>query len=206
MTSDVEGTISEDREVRPGTGWSAIVPGGSVLRIVDLEGRQAVDFLCYDAADHTERYNAADSMKVAGTILLTTGHRLLSDMSRALFTIVADTYGRHDTIGGCCSAESNLLRYGEPGEANCRDTFVAELAKHGLSKRDVTTNLNFFMNVPVRENGEMYLAEGYSQPGDYVELRAERDVLAVISNCAQIHNPVNGFNPTPIRVIVYRPS
>ena len=154
--SEVNGTVAEDTVVSPGTGWSAVVPEGSLLRIVDLEGRQAVDFLCYDAADPTERYNASDTMKIAGTILLTTGHRILSDRSRPLFTIVEDTYGRHDTIGGCCSADSNVLRYNEPGEANCRDTFVAD-AKQGLSKRDMATNLNFFMNVPVRENGEMYL-------------------------------------------------
>lgn len=145
-------------------------------------------------------------MKVAGTILLTTGHRILSDMGRALFTIGEDTHGRHDTIGGCCSAESNILRYGEPGDANCRDTFVAELAKHGLEKRDITTNLNFFMNVPVLPSGEIYMAEGSSKPGDYIELRAERDVLAVIPNCAQVHNPVNGYDPTPIQVIVYQPA
>jgi len=202
--AEVAGDVLEDVVVQPGTGWSMVVPEQTTLRIVDLEGKQAVDFLCYAAADPSERYNACDSMKVAGTIQLTTGCRLLSDMGRALFTVGEDTYGKHDTIGGCCSAESNLLRYGEPGDANCRDTFVSELGKHGLGKKDITTNLNFFMNVPVHEDGRMYMAEGFSQPGDYVELHAERDVLAVISNCAQVHNPVNGYNPTPIRVVVYR--
>ena len=202
---DPSGTVLEDVIIAPGAGWSRVVPKDALLRIVDLEGKQAVDFLCYDAADPSERYNACDTMKLAGTIFLTTGHHLYSDMDRPLFTIVDDTCGRHDTIGGCCSAESNLLRYGEPGAANCRDTFLRQLARHGLGKKDITTNLNFFMNVPVREDGEMHLDEGYSKPGDYVELRAGRDVLAVISNCAQVHNPVNGYNPTPVRVLVYEP-
>ena len=192
----------EDTVVPAGTGWARILARGQRLRIVDLEGRQAVDFLCYNAANPEERYNAADTMKYAGTIFLTTGHGIYSDMGRKLFTIVGDTCGRHDTIGGCCSVESNMARYGKPGPANCRDTFVAMLGKFGLGKKDVVANLNFFMNVPVEPDGRMALVEGLSKPGDHVELRAEMDVLAVISNCAQLYNPVNGFNPTPIRVVV----
>jgi uncharacterized protein len=191
--------------VAPGEGWARVVRAGERLRIIDLEGKQAVDFLCYDAANPEERYNAADTMKYAGTIFLTAGHGIYSDMGRRMFTIVGDTCGRHDTIGGCCSAESNLLRYGERGSANCRDTFLRALAPFGLGKKDIVTNLNFFMNVPVERDGRMALAEGFSKPGDYVELEAGMDVLAVISNCAQTRNPVNGFNPTPIRVIVSAP-
>ena len=179
-----------------------MVHRGQRLRIVDVEGKQAVDFLCYNAANPEERYNAADTMKYAGTIFLTTGHGIYSDMGRRLFTIVTDTCGRHDTIGGCCSVESNMVRYGKPGPANCRDTFVTMLSKFGLGKKDVVANLNFFMNVPVEPDGRMALVEGLSKPGDHVELEAAMDALAVISNCAQLYNPVNGFNPTPIRVIV----
>ncbi|MBI1734121.1 MAG: DUF1989 domain-containing protein [Candidatus Rokubacteria bacterium] len=195
-------TILEDTVVPPGTGWARVVTRGQRLRIVDLEGKQAVDFLCYNAAQPEERYNAADTMKYAGTIFLTTGHGIYSDRGRRLFTIVGDTCGRHDTIGGCCSAESNMLRYGKPGPANCRDTFVATLARFGLGRKDVVANLNFFMNVPVEPDGRMALVEGLSKPGDHVELEAEMEVLAVISNCAQLYNPVNGFTPTPIRVVV----
>ena len=194
--------ILEDTTVKPGGDWARVLRAGERLRIIDLEGKQAVDFLCYNAANPEERYNAADTMKYAGTIFLTTGHGIYSDMGRKLFTIVADTCGRHDTIGGCCSAESNRKRYDKTGPANCRDTFVRALSRFGLGRKDVVTNINWFMNVPVEPDGRMYLAEGVSKPGDYVELEAEMDVLAVISNCHQLYNPVNGYNPTPIRVLV----
>ena len=201
----IAGTVREDTTVKPGEDWTRVVRRGERLRIVDLEGKQAVDFLCYNAANPEERYNAADTMKYAGTIFLTTGHAIYSDLARKLFTVVADTCGRHDTIGGCCSAESNMIRYGKTGPANCRDTFLRALAKHGLGRKDIVANLNFFMNVPVETDGRMTLAEGHSKPGDYIELEAEMDVLAVISNCHQLYNPVNGFNPTPIRALVSAP-
>jgi urea carboxylase-associated protein 1 len=174
-----------------------------VLRIIDLEGRQAVDFLCYAAADPSERYNAADTVKLAKTIFLTTGHGLYSDMGRRLFTIVADTCGRHDTIGGCCSAESNRLRYGVEGTPNCRDNFLRALARFGLGKKDIVANVNWFMNVPVAADGGTAIIDGLSRPGDYVDLRAELEVLAVVSNCPQIYNPCNGGRPTPIRLVVF---
>ena len=176
-----------------------------MLRIVDLEGKQAVDFLCYDARNPEERYNAADTMKYAGTIFLTKGHSLYSDMGRPLFTIVEDTCGRHDTIGGCCSAESNWVRYGVKDTPNCRENFLRALAQFGLGKKDIVANVNFFMYVPVGENGEMDMGPSISKPGDYVDLRAESDVLAVISNCPQINNPVNDYNPTPVSVKVWSP-
>jgi uncharacterized protein len=204
-TPAMAGIVLEDATVKPGGDWTRVVHRDERLRIVDLEGKQAVDFLCYNAPNPEERYNAADTMKYAGTIFLTTGHAIYSDLGRKLFTVAADTFGRHDKIGGCCSAESNMLRYGKTGPANCRDTFLRALAKHGLGRKDIVANLNFFMNVPVETDGRMALAEGYSKPGDYIELVAEMDVLAVISNCHQLYNPVNGYNPTPIRVLVAQP-
>jgi len=196
------GKIIEDRIIPPDGHWGRVLRHGQILRIIDLEGKQAVDFLCYNAEDPTERYNAPDTMKYAGTIFLTEGHGIYSDMGRRLFTIVEDTCGRHDTIGGCCSAESNELRYGVKDTPNCRQNFLRALAPFGLGKKDIVANLNWFMNVPVGLDGAMAIAEGLSKPGDYVDLRAEMDVLAVISNCPQTRNPCNGFNPTPIRVIV----
>jgi urea carboxylase-associated protein 1 len=142
-------------------------------------------------------------MKYAGTIFVTTGHGLYSDLGRRLFTIVADTCGRHDTIGGCCSAESNRLRYGVEGTPNCRDGFLRALARVGLGKKDIVANLNFFMNVPVAPDGSMAIADGRSRPGDHVDLRAEMDVLVAVSNCPQIYNPCNGGRPTPIRLVTY---
>ena len=197
------GRVVEDRTVPAGGEWSGRVAAGQVLRLVDLEGQQAVDFLCYAAADPSERYNAADTLKLAGTLFLTTGHGLYSDMGRRLFTIVADTCGRHDTLGGCCSAESNRLRYGVEGTPNCRDNFLRALARLGLGKKDIVANVNFFMNLPVRPDGALAIVEGRSRPGDRVDLRAETDVLVALSNCPQIYNPASGGRPTPIRLVIY---
>jgi urea carboxylase-associated protein 1 len=198
--------IIDDRVIPPGETWASVVSAGQVLRIVDLEGKQAVDFLCYNAANREERYNAADTMKYAGTIFLTRGHGIYSDMGRRLFTIVEDTCGRHDTIGGCCSAASNELRYGVTDTPSCRESFLRALAPFGLGRRDIVANINWFMNVPVGPDGAMGIVEGLSRPGDHVDLRAEIDTLAVISNCPQTRNPCNGFTPTPIRVIVRPPG
>jgi urea carboxylase-associated protein 1 len=203
---EVPGRVVDDRVVPAGGEWSSVVPAGHVLRIVDLEGRQAVDFLCYSAADPSERYNAADTMKYAGTVFLTTGHGLYSGLGRQLFTIVADTCGRHDTIGGCCSAESNRLRYGVENTPNCRDNFLKALVRFGLGRKDIVANVNWFMNVPVEADGRMGIVDGWSKAGDYVDLRAETDVLVAISNCPQIYNPCNGGRPTPIGLVTYEPA
>ena len=205
QAAQVPGRVIQDVTLQPAEHWAQVVPQGSRVRIIDLEGKQAVDFLAYNAHDPSERYNAADTMKYAGTIFLTKGHGIYSDMGHALFTIVEDTCGRHDTIGGCCSAESNELRYHVPSTPNCRDTFLRGLAEHGLGKKDIVANLNFFMNVPVEHDGNMALVEGFSNPGDLIELQAEMDVLAVVSNCPQTRNPVNAFTPTPIRIILWQP-
>jgi urea carboxylase-associated protein 1 len=202
----VAGRVVEDRVVAAGEPWARVLKPGQILRIVDLEGRQAVDFLCYNAANPEERYNAADTMKYAKTIFLTRGHGIYSDLGRRLLTIVEDTCGRHDTIGGCCSAESNELRYGVKDTPSCRANFLRALAPFGLGRKDVVANLNFFMNVPVEPDGAMAIVDGTSKPGDYVDLRAEMDVLAVVSNCPQTRNPCNGFNPTPIQLIVTEPG
>ncbi|MBI3708440.1 MAG: DUF1989 domain-containing protein [Proteobacteria bacterium] len=203
---NVHGDVLFDQVVPPGTPWSRVIARGDVLRVVDLEGCQAVDFLCYNAADPQERYNAADTMKIQGSVYLTKGTALYSDMGNKLFTVIADTVGYHDTIGGCCSAESNFVRYGVRGTPNCRDNFLRALAPFGLGKKDVVANINFFMYVPVKADGGMAIVDGRSKPGDYVDLRAEIDVIAALSNCPQIHNPCNAYRPTPIRVMVWRPE
>jgi uncharacterized protein len=176
-----------------------------VLRLVDLEGKQAVDFLCYNAADYEDRYAAADTMKINGNIFIREGTVLYSVNCNPMFTVVADTCGFHDTIGGCCSSALNRRRYGKPDDPNCRRNFLEQLARYGMGPRDMIANLNFFMYVPVGADGAMDMGPSISKPGDYVDLRAEMDVLAVISNCPQMNNPVNDFNPTPVRAIVYQP-
>jgi urea carboxylase-associated protein 1 len=193
--------------VDSGCGFSRVIASGSVVRIVDLEGNQAVDTLFFSAADPSERYSASATIVAQNNLYLTTGTRLMSSEGRALLTIVADTCGRHDTLGGACAAESNQVRYALEKRFmhNCRDSFLLELAEHRphMNKRDITSNINFFMNVPVTEQGGLTFADGISAPGRYVELRAELDVLLLISNCPQLNNPCNAFNPTPIEVLVF---
>jgi urea carboxylase-associated protein 1 len=196
-----------DAVVESGLGFSRVIQKGQFFRIVDLEGNQAVDTLFYSAEDSAERYSAVDTIREQGNIYLTTGTRLLSTERRALLTIVADTCGRHDTLGGACAAESNQVRYAieKRHMHNCRDTFLLEIACHDvpIEKRDITANINFFMNVPVTPEGGLTFEDGVSGPGRYVEMRAEMDVRVLISNCPQLNNPCNGYDPTPIRVLIW---
>ena len=182
--------------------WGGTVMRGQRLRIIDSEGCQAVDFLCYNLQDREERYSAPNTIKAAGTISLTAGHILYSDLARPIFKIVEDSYGSHDTIGGCCSAPSNLMLYGVADCPGCRENFLAALAKFDMGRRDVVPNVNFFMRVPVERGGTATIARGDSPPGSYVELAAAMDVIVAISNCPQINNPANDYNPTPIRVVI----
>jgi urea carboxylase-associated protein 1 len=200
----VLGPVLEDKVIAPGAFYSGPVLKDEHLRIIDLEGRQAVDFLCYDLHDTKNRYNAGNTLKLNRSIYISKGVKLYSDRADVLMTLVEDTVGFHDTIGGCCSAHSNYRRYGVKNTPNCYDTFVAAIEPYGMDSRDIPANLNFFMYVPVREDGSSEILEGRSVPGDYVDLQAERDVLVAISNCAQIFNPCNGWNPTPVRLIRWR--
>jgi uncharacterized protein len=203
----IAGDIVRDVVVPARGSWSGVLKKGQMMRIVDLEGKQAVDFLCYNAHNYEDRYAAADTMKINQRgIFLSTGTVLYSVGLTPLFTIVVDTCGKHDTIGGCCSAALNTFRYGVGYQHNCRDNFLAELKKYGMGPKDIPANVNFFMYVPVGENGEMDMGPSISKPGDYVDLRADSDVLAVISNCPQMNNPVNDYNPTPIRICIWNPQ
>jgi len=194
-----------DEIVPAGKPWGYAVRQGEILRLVDLEGQQAVDFLCFDTVDPTDRYNAPNTIKVQGNIYISNGTVLYSDRGAALFTIIADTCGRHDTIYGCCSEANNFLRHGVRDTPSCYANFLEILAGFELDERSIVSNVNFFMSVPVLPDGSAGVADGGSQPGSYVELRAERNVLAVLSNCPQTHNPCDGYNPTPIQAVIYRP-
>jgi urea carboxylase-associated protein 1 len=194
-----------DEVVPAGEPWIAIVRRGETLRIVDLEGNQAVDTLFYNAADTAEHYDAQNTIQAQRKIYLTTGSVLLSNRGRPMLRIDDDTCGRHDTLGGACSAESNTVRYAleKRHMHSCRDSFLLALAHHdaGMTKRDLPSNINFFMNVPVTSSGELTFADGISAAGRHVELAALMDVLVLISNCPQLNNPCNAYNPTPIRVM-----
>ena len=203
--SAFSGEMLLDEVVAPGRPWGRRIAKGDMLRLIDLEGRQAVDFLCYDAEDPTDLYCAANTIKVQGKLFVETGTVLYSDLGKALFTVAADTCGRHDTIYGCCSEPNNFLRYGVRGTHSCFANFVEILAKFGLDRSYIVSNVNFFMSVPVAPDGAAVNVTGRSKPGDHVDLRAERDVLVVLSNCPQMLNPCNGYNPTPIRALIWRP-
>ncbi len=198
--------ILEDTIVPAGAPWGRKVAAGEHLRFIDLEGKQAIDLLCYNAADPLDRYNAANTMKLNGTLFIEKGSGLWSLRANKMMTVVDDTCGHHDTIGGCCSAEINELRYHQKDTPNCQENFRKALEKFSLSERDIAANVNLFMHVPVSESGEMAIVEGLSKPGDHVDLRAEMGLIVVISNCPQVNNPACGYNPTPIRVIAYRPG
>jgi len=198
------GPVTLDQVVAARAPWDAIVRKGQTLRIVDLEGNQAVDFLMYALTDDAERYSAQDTMAAQGNIFLRTGSVLLSNEGRAMATVTGTSVAYHDTIGGACSCESNTLRYGHHTKSQhaCVENFLQANARHGRGKRDMVSNINWFMNVPVEADGALGIVDGISAPGLYVDLRAEMDLVAIVSNCPQINNPCNGFNPTPVRMII----
>lgn len=200
----IKGTIVHDEVVPARAPWLFRVYAGQRLRIVDLEGNQAVDFLIYSADDDAERYSAQDTIAAQGNLFLREGAVLLSNEGRPMMTIVGTSVAYHDTIGGACSCESNTLRYGHHTKAQhaCVDNFLDANVRVGRGKRDMVSNINFFMNVPVEADGALGIVDGISAPGLTVDLRAEMDVDVVVSNCPQINNPCNGFNPTPVRMIV----
>lgn len=198
--------IVNDDMVPARAPWSAVVRAGDRLQIIDLHGNQAVDCLLYDAADHTRRYSAQATVAAQRNIFLSTGSVLRAADGTALMTVVADDVGNHDTVGGACSQESNTLRYGRhtAHQHACVENFLTEGAKHGLGKRDLVSNINWFMNVPVEADGMLGIVDGISAPGKSLTLRAETDTLVLVSNCPQINNPCNGFDPTPVRMVITR--
>lgn len=203
----VPGEVVLDERVAPRGPWSGIVRAGDVLTIVDVGGNQSADFLVYAADDTDERYSAADTIAWQRNVYVRTGTVLRSNLGLPLMTVVGNEVDRQDTIGGACSKESNTLRYGHHTlyQHGCRENFLAEAARYGLGARDLVSNLNWFMNVPVEEDGSLGIVDGMSAPGKRVALRAERDVLVIVSNCPQMNNPCNDFSCTPLRMVVARP-
>ena len=200
----VAGEVILDQVVPARSPWSAVIAAGDVLTIVDLAGNQAVDCLLYSAADTGVRYSAPETVRRQGRITLTTGSVLRADTGDALMTVVADEVGAHDTLGGACSKESNTLRYGQHTRAQhgCMENFLLEGSRWGLTARDLASNINWFMNVPVDPDGALGIVDGLSAPGKRVAVRADIDTLVLVSNCPQINNPCNGFDPTPVRMVV----
>lgn len=200
----LNGAVLRDEVVPARAPWTAVVRRGQTLRIIDLEGNQAVDFLMYALEDDAERYSAQDTIAAQRNIFLRTGSVLLSNEGRPMAVVTDTSVQYHDTIGGACSCESNTLRYGHHTKSQhaCVENFLQANAGGGRGKRDMVSNINWFMNVPVEADGSLGIVDGISGPGLYVDIRAEMDIVAVVSNCPQINNPCNGFNPTPVRMII----
>jgi urea carboxylase-associated protein 1 len=200
----VTGAAVVDRVIPARAPWSHVVRRGQKLRIIDLGGNQAVDCLLYNADDLGERYSAADTIVAQRNIFLVVGTQLMSNEGAPMMAITATSCAYHDTIGGACSRESNTLRYGHhtAHQHACVENFLDEGMRHGLTKRDLVPNINWFMNVPVDADGTLGIVDGISAPGLSVDVLALMDVLVLISNCPQINNPCNGFDPTPVRVVV----
>jgi len=206
----VDLTINEpiyDEMIPAGEPWYRVVKAGEVLRIVDLEGCQAVDTLFYNANDVTERYSAPQTIVRQKNIFVETGTELVSNLGNTMMKVISDTCGRHDTLGGACSAESNTVRYAldKLDMHSCRDNYLLALGQMGMDKRDLVSNINFFMNVPVEADGTLAIIDGISSPGSTIELFALMDTLVLISNCPQLNNPCNAFNPSPVRLSIYKP-
>jgi len=200
-----ERTVVLDRVIPAKGHWAHEMKKGELLRIEDIEGQQAIDFICYRLENLAEKFWAAHSAKLNGTIYLTKGHVLYSDLANPMMTIVKDTVGVNDVLCGSCSKALDIVRYGEEkAVAGCMDNFEAAIEPWGLERKDVPMCFNIFLDYPVEEQGKVAIDhDAPSKPGDHLDLRAEMDLLAVISNCPQENNPCNGFNPTPIRVTVY---
>jgi urea carboxylase-associated protein 1 len=207
--SELVAEAARYRKIIPaGEYWIDFVKTGEHLRIVDVEGNQSADTLLFSAADPAERYSIVDTMREQRNVYLSVGSKLLSTAGNTLAQIVADTVGRHDTLGGACAAESNSVRYAHDKQTMhaCRDSFLLAVARHDhfkLGKRDLTHNINFFMNVPVTAEGGLEFADGLSGPGKYVELRASMEIIVLISNCPQLNNPCNAYNPTPLEILIW---
>ena len=192
-----------ENTVTPKSSWSGIVKKGQRLKITDLEGQQAVDFLCYNNNDRSDRYSATNTVKVQGNIYVGLGSILYSDSGIPLLEVVEDTIGQHDTVYGCCSNPNNMLRYGVETTESCYSNFEIELSKLGMGKEAIVPNVNCFMSVPVLEDGSAGVDNVVQQPNSHVILLAKTETLVVLSNCPQMHNPCNGYNPTPVKVEIY---
>lgn len=206
--SPLDPALAVRRHRQPaGEPWFTEIPAGQTMRILDLEGNQAVDVIFYSRHDPAEHYSATETLLAQGSVYLSTGSVLMSNTGRPMLTIVADTCGRHDTLGGACAAESNTVRYALQKKFmhSCRDNYLLALAQAdvGLGKRDLVPNINFFMNVPLTPDGGLSFEDGVSAPGKYVELRAEMDLWMLVSNCPQLNNPCNAYEPTPVEFLFW---
>ena len=196
--------------IQPGATWSHVLKRGTALRITDTEGGANVGALLYNWENPCERYNMPDTLKAQHIAHLTRGHALYSDMGRVLCSIIDDTVGWHDPLSGCSNAALVEGKYGEAPyqqhrndcHKNAYDNFVIELAKFGLSARDMAPTINFFSKVVVDARGNMRFVPGHSKAGMYLELRAEMNVLAILNTCQHPLDPNPNYEPKPVHLSI----
>ncbi|MBS7540327.1 DUF1989 domain-containing protein [Ancylobacter lacus] len=179
---------------------------GDTLRIIDLDGQQVADLICFDRHNLTDKISHSTTVMLKGNIHLTTGDYIRSVDAYPMLKITRDTVGRHDILAGSCCPGLNRLRYGEQAahQPNCRENLAAVMAPYGVRLSEIPYTFNIFMNVPVSPDGDIEVIAPVSKPGDYIDLRAEMDLVVAISNCPQERNVCNGFKATRLGLVVYR--
>ncbi len=195
--------IAWEEVIAPRGGMAFTMRAGQVCRVIDLEGKQVADFICFNLRDYTDKLSPENTQLLNGTLFLRTGHHLFSTKAAPLMTLGTDTCGVHDLISGSCSEYTNAFRYGVRGTPNCLSNFERALRPYGIGLAEIPYSFNIFMNTPVSADGRTAIQEPASKPGDYLDLRANTDLLVAISNCPQERNPCNGWNPTTLGVVVY---
>jgi urea carboxylase-associated protein 1 len=197
-----------DETVPPAGHFAAELRKGQVLRIVDVEGQQVADLICFNLARLDEKLSIVNTINLNKRVFPTVGYLLYSDEARPMMTIIADTCGVHDMLAGACSRFTNERRYGVKDSLNCRDNLGEAVKPWGIAWKDVPFNMNVFMNCPIASDGSWSIQVPRSKAGDFIDFRAEMDVLVAFSNCPQVHNACNAFRLTPLRAQIYeyRPS
>ncbi len=193
-------------EVLPAKGYKALaMKKGQTLRVVDVEGKQVMDFVAFNHLDPEEKLSMFWSNCFNGTWKLTQGHTLYTNRSNPMFTIVEDTVRMNSSAGAFCTEQADFHRYGIHNLANCADNLTRALAPHGIQRKDIDEAccLNIFMNVSFDPDGTFQIREPISKPGDHIDLRSEMDVLVGISNCPQERNPCNAYHPTPLSITLF---
>lgn len=209
-----ERSVLWEETVEPGSTWSHVLKRGTSLRITDMQGGANVGALFYNFECPSERYDMAETLKIQRAAFLTAGMVLYSDMGRILCSITEDSVGWHDPIGGSGDTALATEKYGhatyqkqaEPSLKNAKDGFLLELAKWGLSRRDLTSNVNFFSRVTVNSEGGMTFQPQNSLPRSSVELRAEMNVLIILNTCQHPLDPNPRYDPQGVRISVRKAS
>jgi len=199
------GLVILEDTIPPGWYWTAHIARGHSLRLINSEGSDGISSLFWNAKDTSERLNPADTVKVQWTSRLSRGKLLLSDMGRALASITDDTCGYHDFIAGGSTRHIDEKKFGaDPTRRNSRDNFVLAAAKHGMTKRDVGPCVTFFAPIATDDGGALTWREGVTKPGDYIDLRAEMDLIVALSNCPHPLSPKKIWAAQSVRFVVWR--